>query len=95
MALRDELLEDHWSYMDRYTAGMIARGPTLADDGDTPAGSVHIIDLSDPAPPGRSLSTTNTDVATGSVLVWSNDPRLCPAGLVLRTQAGGVVARAW
>src|SRR4051794_18863629 len=44
-ALRDELLEDHWSYMDRYAAELIARGPTLADDDDTATGSVHIVDL--------------------------------------------------
>jgi uncharacterized protein YciI len=44
-ALRDELLQDHWSYMDGYAAEMIARGPTLADDGDTATGSVHILDL--------------------------------------------------
>jgi uncharacterized protein len=49
VALREELLEQHWSYMDRYEAEMIARGPTLADDGDTPTGSVHILDLPDPA----------------------------------------------
>ncbi|WP_405565197.1 YciI family protein [Streptomyces sp. NBC_01180] len=48
-ALRDELAEDHWSYMDRYAKEMIARGPTLTDDGDTPTGSVHIVDLPDPA----------------------------------------------
>jgi uncharacterized protein YciI len=48
-ALRAELLEEHWSYMDRYAAAMIARGPTLADDGDTPTGSVHILDLPDSA----------------------------------------------
>ena len=47
--LREELLEEHWSYMDRYQAEMIARGPTLADDGDTPTGSVHILGLPDPA----------------------------------------------
>jgi uncharacterized protein len=47
--LRDDLLEHHWSYMDRYQAQMIARGPTLAADGDTPTGSVHIIDLPGPA----------------------------------------------
>jgi hypothetical protein len=35
--------------MDRYATAMIARGPTLAGDGDTPTGSVHIIDLPDPA----------------------------------------------
>jgi uncharacterized protein len=49
VTLRDELLEQHWSYMDRYEAEMIARGPTLAGDGDTPTGSVHIVDLPDPA----------------------------------------------
>ena len=27
--LREELLQEHWSYMDRYQAQMIARGPTL------------------------------------------------------------------
>ncbi|WP_371552037.1 YciI family protein [Streptomyces sp. NBC_00554] len=47
--LRDELLEDHWSYMDGYAAEMIARGPTLTDDGETATGSVHILDLPDPA----------------------------------------------
>jgi uncharacterized protein YciI len=47
MALRDELLAEHWSYMDRYATAMIARGPTL--DGDTATGSVHIVDLPDPA----------------------------------------------
>ncbi|MGW0836336.1 YciI family protein [Streptomyces prunicolor] len=49
LALRDALVEDHWSYMDRYAKELIARGPTLSDDGDTPTGSVHILDLPDPA----------------------------------------------
>jgi|GEM_PF-385366 len=49
MALRDDLLEEHWSYMDRYATELIARGPTLAGAGDTPTGSVHIVDLPDPA----------------------------------------------
>ncbi|GGZ91508.1 hypothetical protein GCM10010389_32430 [Streptomyces echinoruber] len=49
LALRHELLEEHWSSMDRYAAKLIARGPTLADDGVTPTGSVHIVDLPDPA----------------------------------------------
>ena len=48
VALRDQLLEEHWSYMDRCATQMIARGPTLASD-DTPTGSVHIVDLPDPA----------------------------------------------
>jgi hypothetical protein len=48
-ALRDELREEHWSYMDRYQAELIARGPTLTDDGDTATGSVHIVGLPDAA----------------------------------------------
>lgn len=49
LALRQELLEEHWSYMDRYAKELIARGPTFADDGETPTGSVHIVDLPDSA----------------------------------------------
>ncbi len=49
MTLRNELVERHWSYMDGYAAEMIARGPTLTDDGETATGSVHILDLPDPA----------------------------------------------
>jgi uncharacterized protein YciI len=45
--LREELREAHWSYMDRFAAEMIARGPTF--DGDTPTGSVHILDRPGPA----------------------------------------------
>lgn len=47
--LREELLEAHWSYMDGYAKELIARGPTFAADGETPTGSVHIVDLPDPA----------------------------------------------
>lgn len=45
LALRDELREEHWSYMDSYSEQMIARGPTFVDD--IPTGSVHIVDLPD------------------------------------------------
>jgi len=45
--LRDQLLEDHWSYMDRYAAGMIARGPTSDTEGRL-TGSVHIVDVPGP-----------------------------------------------
>ena len=46
-ALRDdhELLEDHWSYMDRFAASMIARGPTFATDRETVTGSLHVVGL--------------------------------------------------
>ncbi|WP_189552643.1 YciI family protein [Streptomyces lavendofoliae] len=49
LALREELLEEHWAYMDRHAKELIARGPTFADDGETSTGSVHIVDLPDPA----------------------------------------------
>jgi uncharacterized protein len=49
VALRHELVEEHWSYMDRYATEMIARGPTLTSDGEMPTGSLHIVDLPDPA----------------------------------------------
>ncbi|MFE7644696.1 YciI family protein [Streptomyces phaeoluteigriseus] len=47
LALRTELVEEHWAYMDRYEAELIARGPTF-DEGVL-TGSVHIVDLPDPA----------------------------------------------
>ncbi|MEU6449524.1 YciI family protein [Streptomyces sp. NPDC046979] len=49
LSLRHELLEEHWSYMDGYAEEMIARGPTFSGDGEAPTGSVHILDLPDPA----------------------------------------------
>ena len=42
------MVEEHWSYMDRFAATMIARGPTFTSD-ETLTGSVHILDLPDPA----------------------------------------------
>jgi uncharacterized protein YciI len=46
-ALRDdaELLEEHWSYMDRFAASMIARGPTFDTDRGTVTGSLHVVGL--------------------------------------------------
>jgi uncharacterized protein YciI len=49
LELRHRLTEDHWAYMDGYERELIARGPTFAEDGETPTGSVHIVDLPDPA----------------------------------------------
>ncbi|WP_367125404.1 YciI family protein [Streptomyces phytohabitans] len=48
LPLREDLLEAHWSYMDRYAAGMIARGPTFTHDGAL-TGSLHVVDLPDVA----------------------------------------------
>lgn len=46
--LRNQLVEQHWTYMDQFGATMIARGPTFTSDGAL-TGSVHILDLPNPA----------------------------------------------
>jgi uncharacterized protein len=46
-ALADERTEAHWSFMDQYAATMVARGPTLSDDGSQWTGSMHIVGLPD------------------------------------------------
>src|SRR3954451_2105030 len=40
-----ELLEEHWAYMDRFAESMIARGPTLDTDRETATGSLHVLVL--------------------------------------------------
>ena len=39
------LLEEHWSYMDRFAESMIARGPTLDSDREIATGSLHVLAL--------------------------------------------------
>ncbi len=41
------LNEEHWTFMDGYADGLIARGPTLTDDGERTTGSLHIVELPD------------------------------------------------
>lgn len=43
----ERLNERHWSYMDEFAPGMVARGPTLGPGRDTWTGSLHIVDLPD------------------------------------------------
>jgi uncharacterized protein YciI len=45
--LRQEVTEQHWSFMDGYVESIVARGPTVAEDGVTATGSMHIVDLPD------------------------------------------------
>ncbi len=49
VAPRDVLGETHWSYMDRFERELIVRGPTLAADGETATGSIHVVDVRDAA----------------------------------------------
>ena len=46
-AIRQANVEAHWAFMDGYADAMIARGPTLSDDGATVTGSLHMVDLPD------------------------------------------------
>ncbi|WP_406005067.1 YciI family protein [Streptomyces sp. NBC_00637] len=63
-ALRDDMLEKHWAYMDGYADRMIARGPTFSAGEDTPTGSVHIVDLPD-APAARAFAFDEPNYQTG------------------------------
>lgn len=45
--LKMSLNEEHWQFMDRYGDRLIARGPTLTDDGEATTGSLHIVGLPD------------------------------------------------
>ncbi len=74
--LRTQMVEQHWSYMDRFVASMIARGPTFASDG-TLTGSLHILDLPDP-PAARAFAFEEPCYQAGAyrdVLLrrWHND----------------------
>lgn len=46
--MRHALAEDHWDYLDRFADVLIARGPTMTDDGVL-TGSVHILAVADAA----------------------------------------------
>lgn len=41
------LNEEHWAFMDGYGDRLIARGPTLTEDGERTTGSLHIVELPD------------------------------------------------
>lgn len=72
--LRDdlELLEEHWSYMDRFAKSMIARGPTLDTNRETATGSLHVLALSgvDAAREFVALEPNNLAGVYGAHLVW-------------------------
>lgn len=74
--LRQQMVEQHWSYMDQFAASMIARGPTFTEDG-TLTGSVHILDLPNPAA-ARTFAFEEPGYQAGAyrdVMVrrWHND----------------------
>jgi uncharacterized protein YciI len=72
--LRDdqELLEEHWSYMDGFAESMIARGPTLDADRETATGSLHILALPsvDAAREFVALEPNNRAGVYGEHSVW-------------------------
>ena len=72
--LRDDrdLLEEHWSYMDRFAESMIARGPTLDTDRETATGSLHVLALPgvEAAREFVALEPNNRAGVYGEHLVW-------------------------
>jgi uncharacterized protein YciI len=72
--LRDDeaLGEEHWSYMDRFAASMIARGPTLDTDRETATGSLHVLGLPsvDAAREFVALEPNNRAGVYGEHFVW-------------------------
>jgi uncharacterized protein YciI len=72
--LRDDqaLLEEHWSYMDRFVESMIARGPTLDTDGEAATGSLHVLALPsvDAAREFVALEPNNRAGVYGEHSVW-------------------------
>jgi hypothetical protein len=67
-----ELLEEHWSYMDRFAESMIARGPTLDTNRETATGSLHVLALPgvDVAREFVALEPNNLAGVYGEHLVW-------------------------
>ena len=67
-----ELLEEHWSYMDDFAESMIARGPTLDADRETATGSLHVLALPsvDAAREFVALEPNNRAGVYGEHLVW-------------------------
>lgn len=45
----EALTPEHWDYMDRFSDRLVARGPTLSEDGEEHTGSVHVVSLEDGA----------------------------------------------
>jgi hypothetical protein len=45
--VREKTVPAHWNYMDRFDDRVIARGPTLTDDGSTSTGSMRMISFTD------------------------------------------------
>lgn len=62
---RRALLQAHWDYMRPYIPAMVARGPTMSDDGHAVTGSLHIVDLPDAA--AAHAFAHDDPLATGGV----------------------------
>jgi uncharacterized protein YciI len=68
----DDLLEQHWSYMDAFAESMIARGPTFHADRETVSGSLHVLGLPniDAARTFVAREPNNRAGVYGEHLVW-------------------------
>jgi hypothetical protein len=70
-----ELLEEHWSYMDKFAESMIARGPTLDTERETATGSLHVLGLPsvEAAREFVTLEPNNRAGVYGEHLAWRFD----------------------
>jgi hypothetical protein len=75
--LRDdqELLEKHWSYMDRFAESMIARGSTLDADRENATGSLHVLACPASMQRASSLRSSRTTVQASTGSTWSGGLR--------------------
>jgi uncharacterized protein YciI len=74
----DELLEEHWAYMDAFAESMIARGPTFAADRDTVTGSLHVLGLPtvDAVPEFVAREPNNRAGVYAEHMIWRFDDLL-------------------
>jgi hypothetical protein len=70
-----DLLEEHWSYMDRFAESMIARGPTLDTEREMATGSLHVLGLPsvEAAREFVTLEPNNRAGVYGEHLAWRYD----------------------
>ena len=73
----DDLLEEHWSYMDAFAESMIARGPTFASDRETVTGSLHILGLPSVDAAHEFVAASRTIVQASTASTRSGASRIC------------------
>ena len=92
---RSALTEEHWSYMDRFADGMLARGPTLAPDRETWTGSIHIVELPSAGRRTSSSRTSRTTVRACSPSTSSGASTTASAGRCGSSRVRPTIRASW